>query len=96
MRAPQLLLDTLDELGKSDFDKFKWYLSMEILDGCKPIPKSYLEDASRINTVSKMTEYYVEEMAVSISIEILKRMNMNNAAEKLKSKYAGEVDDESK
>ncbi|KAG7222587.1 hypothetical protein INR49_016184 [Caranx melampygus] len=90
MRASELLLETLEELVKSDFDKFKWYLSMDILEGCKPIPRSYLEEASRINTVSKMAEYYVEELAVSISIEILKKMNMNNTAVKLTNKYAGE------
>ncbi|KAL7404457.1 hypothetical protein ABVT39_015048 [Epinephelus coioides] len=92
MSVPQLLLETLEDLGDdADFEKFKWYLSMDILEGCKPIPKSCLGKAPRTNTVSRMTESYTKESAVKVTVEILRKMGNNNAAEKLKNRYAGIV-----
>ncbi len=92
MQVSLLLSDTLDELGANDFKRFKWILSQPVLDGCQPILKSFLEDADRQDTVTKMIEKYGEETAVTIAVEILKRMNQNNAAEKLMGKYAGVAD----
>ncbi|XP_078022246.1 caspase b-like isoform X2 [Epinephelus lanceolatus] len=89
MLVPQLLLETLEELQDDDFETLKWYLSMNILEGCKPIPKSRLGKAPRTNTVSRMIESYGEESAVKVTVEILRKMGNNNAAEKLKSRYAG-------
>ncbi|XP_044043709.1 pyrin-like [Siniperca chuatsi] len=88
MLVPQLLLETLEELLEDDFKQLKWYLSMTVVDSCRPIPKSHLEMASRRDTVSKMVESYGEESAVNITVEILKRMNANNAAVMLQNKYA--------
>ncbi|XP_042372787.1 pyrin-like [Plectropomus leopardus] len=88
MLAPQLLLKTLEGLRKDDFETFKWYLTMEVLEGCSPIPVCHLEEASRTNTVKRMTENYGEDSAVKITIEILKKLGNNNAAEELKKKYA--------
>ncbi|KAL7404893.1 hypothetical protein ABVT39_020627 [Epinephelus coioides] len=89
MSVPQLLLETLEDLDDDDFEKFKWYLSMDILEGCKPIPKSRLGKAPRTDTVSRMTESYTKESAVKVTVEILRKMGNNNAAEKLKNRYAG-------
>ncbi|KAL7403753.1 hypothetical protein ABVT39_004601 [Epinephelus coioides] len=89
MLVPQLLLETLKELQDDDFETLKWYLSMDILEGCKPIPKSRLGKAPRTDTVSRMIESYGEESAVKVTVEILRKMGNNNAAEKLKSRYAG-------
>ncbi|XP_049900330.1 circumsporozoite protein-like [Epinephelus moara] len=87
MLVPQLLLQTLEELRQDDFKKLKWFLSMDILDGCKPIPVSRLEKASLWDTVSRMIESYGEHLAVSITVEILKKMSNNNAAERLQKIY---------
>lgn len=89
MLVPQLLLETLEELGNADFETFKWYLTLKVLDSCKPIPKSRLEDSPRTDAVRRMMESYGEEMAVNVAVEILKMMGNNNAAECLKSSYAG-------
>ncbi|XP_078022245.1 uncharacterized protein LOC117254771 isoform X1 [Epinephelus lanceolatus] len=90
MSVPQLLLETLEDLGDdADFEEFKWYLSMNILEGCKPIPKSRLGKAPRTDTVSRMTENYSKESTVKVTVEILRKMGNNNAAEKLKNRYAG-------
>lgn len=94
MRVPLLILDTLDELGADEFKRFVWNLTQPVLDGCQPFRKGHLENTNRQDTVSKMIESYGEESAVNITVEILKRINHNNAAEKLKKTCAGAVDHE--
>ncbi|XP_042285980.1 caspase b-like [Thunnus maccoyii] len=88
MQVPQLLLDTLEDLPDRDFKTFNWYLTTDVLDGCKRIPKARLEKASRTDTVDEMIRGYGEEMAVNITVEILRKINNNYAAEKLKKAYA--------
>ncbi|XP_074538648.1 pyrin domain-containing protein 1-like [Halichoeres trimaculatus] len=89
MQAAPLLLDTLDELGADEFKRFRWNLSQPVLAGCQPIRKGYLENADRQDTVSKMIDSYSEEAAVNLTAEILRRMNHNNAAEKLRRAFSG-------
>ena len=91
MLVAELLLETLEELRQDDFEKLKWYLSMNASAGYKPIPPSQLETASRLVTVSKIIESNGEEKAVNVTAEILKRMNNNDAAKRLMNKYAGAV-----
>ncbi|KAG7486954.1 hypothetical protein JOB18_042957 [Solea senegalensis] len=92
MEVPQLLLKTLEDLDNEDFEKFKWYLSMEVLDGCKPIPKSRLAKASRIETVTRLRESYGDESAVRVTALVLKQMDFNNNAQELKNMYPGAFD----
>ena len=92
MLVPKLLLETLENQVNEDFQKFKWYLSMRVLDNCKPIPKSRLENASRSETVSRMIEVYGEKLAVGVTVKILEMMNCNSLAEELARTYAGAVD----
>ncbi|TDH15781.1 hypothetical protein EPR50_G00012480 [Perca flavescens] len=89
MQVHEMLLETLETLRKEDFKTLQWYLSMEVLAGCQPIPQSRLEDAPRTVTVCKMIESYGKESAVKVTVEILKKMNNNYAAEKLENKCAG-------
>ncbi|XP_040891263.1 pyrin-like [Toxotes jaculatrix] len=88
MLVPQLLLESLEWLTSDDFQTFKWYLSMKILEDCRPIPKSRLETASQRETVTKMMDSYGEESAVNIAVEVLKKMNINDVAKKLMNAYA--------
>ncbi|XP_042285967.1 pyrin-like [Thunnus maccoyii] len=88
MPVPQLLLDTLEDLRDSDFKTFNWYLKTDVLDGCKRIPRSHLENPSRTDTVDKMIEHYGEEMAVNITVKILESIGNKNASEKLRKAYA--------
>ncbi|TKS68590.1 Pyrin Marenostrin [Collichthys lucidus] len=87
MLVPQLLLDTLEELNEHDFTKFKWFLALNVWNNLKQMTKCYLESPHRHDAVSRMIESYGEEMAVGVTAEILKRMNHNNTAEKLKKAY---------
>lgn len=92
MQVPTLLIDTLDGLSNSEFKRFHWNLTQQVLEGCKPFRKGQLENAEREDTVTKMIESYGEESAVYVTAEILKRINHNNAADKLKKAYAGAAD----
>lgn len=94
MEVPVLLLRTLEELLTADIEKFKWYLAMKVLDSCKPIAKSRLENAARLNIVDIMIQSHGEASAVLLTVEILKKMHMNDAADRLKNTYAGTVNDE--
>ncbi|XP_023262777.1 pyrin-like [Seriola lalandi dorsalis] len=89
MGVQLLLMETLEELDNCEFEKFKWFLSTELMNGCKPIPKSYLEGKPRTETVSKMAQMYDDDSAVNLTLEILRRMNMNNTAQKLKNTHTG-------
>ncbi|XP_067441407.1 caspase b-like [Thunnus thynnus] len=88
MAVPQLLLKTLDDLYDDDFSRFNWHLGTGVLAGCEPIPKSRLQNPHQTKTVDEMIRRYGEEMAVTITVEILRKMNNNYAAEKLKEAYA--------
>lgn len=93
MPVPNLLRKILDGLLTEEFNEFKWFLTQNVLENCDPIPKSHLEDASRIKVVDKLLQSYGEEMAVRLSAEVLKEMKMNQAREELMSLYtAGEND----
>lgn len=88
MKASHFLLSILDELGAADFKRFRWNLTQQVLDGCKPILKGQLESADRQDTVSKMIENYGEDIALILAVEILRMMNHNNAADRLE-RFAG-------
>lgn len=90
MLASELLLNTLEDVSQDGFETFKWYLTQEVREDCRPIPKSHVEDATRTRTVTKMIENYSEDLAVKITVEILRRQRLNNLADKLKQDYVGE------
>uniref|UniRef100_A0AAY5KXX1 Pyrin domain-containing protein n=1 Tax=Esox lucius TaxID=8010 RepID=A0AAY5KXX1_ESOLU len=79
----KLLLETLEELVDNELKRFKWHLSEGVLEGFPHIKRSQLEKADRQDTVDKMVKTYGHEGAVEISLEILRRMNQNDLAEKL-------------
>ncbi|XP_036797423.1 serine/threonine-protein kinase/endoribonuclease IRE1 isoform X2 [Oncorhynchus mykiss] len=85
--VPELLLATLDDLGKAEMDKFKWYLRQGVEGFPQLIPVSQLENTDRVDTISKIVGTYQPEDAVKITLEILRKMNQNQLAETLKNKY---------
>ena len=92
MAVQILLFETLEGILVEEFKKFKFYLKNEEVAGYRKIPPSRLETASRDETVTYMTQAYGEELAVNITIKILRKMLINDAAERLKKKYAGSCD----
>lgn len=93
MLVEEMLLKILEDLLKEDFQTFKWYLTLDLLENCNPIPRAHLQDASRIEAVDKLLRSYSKETAVKITNEALRRMKMTKASEELMSLYtAGETD----
>ncbi|KAK5621577.1 hypothetical protein CRENBAI_000316 [Crenichthys baileyi] len=88
MSVAELLLNTLEDLIEEDFKKFKWFLTMQVLEGYMPIPRAHLQHADRTDTVSKMIENYKEEGALNATATILKKQRMNELADRLLKAYA--------
>ncbi|XP_026100737.1 NACHT, LRR and PYD domains-containing protein 12-like [Carassius auratus] len=78
----RMLYDTLDDLEKDNFKRFKSFLRE---DG--PIPASVLEKAEATDTVNQMLDRFGPERAVKITLHILKKINQNNLAEQLENKH---------
>ncbi|XP_071202840.1 uncharacterized protein, partial [Salvelinus alpinus] len=85
-----LLMDTLEELGRSDLKKFQWYLIKGVA-GFPSISKCQLENATRPTTVDRMVESYCDEGAVKITLEILRKMDQNKMADELEKKFPNNV-----
>ncbi|XP_064793499.1 E3 ubiquitin-protein ligase TRIM39-like [Oncorhynchus masou masou] len=81
--VPELLLAILEELITEELKTFQWYLTQVVLSDFPPFPKSKLENTDRLTTVDKMIKTSSYEGAVKVSLEILRKMNHNNLAEKL-------------
>uniref|UniRef100_M4AHK5 Pyrin domain-containing protein n=1 Tax=Xiphophorus maculatus TaxID=8083 RepID=M4AHK5_XIPMA len=86
----ELLLDSLEQLNRDEFQTFKWYLQQHELEGHRSIPTSYLEQAERTKTVSKMIENYTEDVAVTVAVTILKKQQRNDLAQKLSNAHPGD------
>uniref|UniRef100_A0A4W5QKX4 Pyrin domain-containing protein n=1 Tax=Hucho hucho TaxID=62062 RepID=A0A4W5QKX4_9TELE len=78
---PELLLATLNELGKAELKTFIWYLRQGVEGFPQRIPVSQLEYADREETIDLMVGTYQPEEAVKITLEILRKMNQNQLAE---------------
>ncbi|CAB1341031.1 unnamed protein product, partial [Coregonus sp. 'balchen'] len=90
--VPELLLFTLEELKKGDFQRFKWPLNNSVLDGFCHIPKAQLEHTEREDTVDIMVQAYELKGVVRMSLEILRKMNLNILAERLQTESLSEED----
>lgn len=73
--VPELLLATLNDLGKAELNTFIWYLCQGVEGFPQCIPVSQLEYAGREDTINKMVGTYQPEDAVKITLEILRKMN---------------------
>uniref|UniRef100_A0A8C2YZK0 Pyrin domain-containing protein n=1 Tax=Cyclopterus lumpus TaxID=8103 RepID=A0A8C2YZK0_CYCLU len=89
MLVPQLLLETLEDLGDADFTKFKFYLGVKIFADRVPIAKSRLESAHRHDAVSEMMAVHGADGAVAVTVAVLKMMKINSVAEELEKTYTG-------
>uniref|UniRef100_A0AAZ3QLL3 Pyrin domain-containing protein n=1 Tax=Oncorhynchus tshawytscha TaxID=74940 RepID=A0AAZ3QLL3_ONCTS len=81
--VPALLLTGLEELTEEQLKIFQFDLSSDQLPGFPPIPESQLENTDRQNTVDQMVKRYGPEGAVRNTLKILRRMNLDDLAEKL-------------
>lgn len=85
--VPQLLLDTLMELVDQELKTFHWYLYSQVLEGIAHISKSLVEGVDRPGTVDLLVKTYGSDGAVTVTIDILRRMKLIAWAETLKNNY---------
>ncbi|XP_042285953.1 caspase b-like [Thunnus maccoyii] len=90
LNPAELLLEVLDDLGSCEFKKLKWHLMVNGLDSFRPIPRSRLENAYRMDIVDIMLRYYGAEMAVNITMKNLRKISRNDIVERLKEAYTEE------
>ncbi|XP_062393464.1 LOW QUALITY PROTEIN: NACHT, LRR and PYD domains-containing protein 12-like [Sardina pilchardus] len=85
-----LLFRTLDELEEAQLKRFKSHLSDTegTMEGFESIPKGSLEHSDATDVASKMKEAYGGEGSVKMTLTILRKMNLNNLADKLEERDA--------
>lgn len=79
-----LLFCTLDELEVAKLGRFRAYLSEKNVDGLEPIPRGEMENADSTVVAFKMKEAYGEKRSVEVTLNILRKMNLNCVADKLR------------
>ncbi|XP_045730749.1 pyrin isoform X2 [Mirounga angustirostris] len=78
------LLDSLEELVPSDFEKFKFKLQNTSLEkDHSRIPRSQLQNAKPVKLATLMITHYGEEYAVRLTLQVLRAINQNFLAEEL-------------
>ncbi|CAB1344223.1 unnamed protein product [Coregonus sp. 'balchen'] len=82
-----LLLTTLEELTGEQLKTFQSNLTRGNPFGFPPIPESQLENTDRQVTVGQMVKRYGPERVVEITLRILRGMDQNDLAKKLKRYY---------
>ncbi|XP_059210433.1 NLR family CARD domain-containing protein 3-like [Centropristis striata] len=72
-----VLLETLEDLGAEDFEKFKWYLQQQgVLEGLPAIRKCRLENANRMKTVDTMFQTY-SMSTIKVTRTVLAKIKQN-------------------
>ncbi|KAK7906679.1 hypothetical protein WMY93_015291 [Mugilogobius chulae] len=76
----EVLLQTLEDLGSEDFQKFKWFLKQrDVLEGLPWVPQSHLESADRTKTVDQIMKIY-GLCCVQVTLDILHKLDKNQLA----------------
>ncbi|XP_036375365.1 uncharacterized protein LOC118771463 [Megalops cyprinoides] len=88
------LVSILDDLEAKDFKRFTWYLYQDELKevaGVPHIPKGQLEGKDRHEVVDKMVDQYGKKGACRTTQKILKKMQQNELAQKLKETLSSDA-----
>ncbi|XP_059574028.1 NACHT, LRR and PYD domains-containing protein 12 [Alligator mississippiensis] len=83
-RISNLLLQALEDLLQDDFKRFKDELSHSDFRGKGKIRRGRLENADRIDTKNLLMDFYGADAAVDVTIEVFTRVNLRDAAARLR------------
>ncbi|KAM4605853.1 apoptosis-associated speck-like protein containing a CARD [Discoglossus pictus] len=82
------LQDILDDMTDKDFKKFKDQLnSIPNAPNGKPIPRSKLENADRLDTKNMLIQHYTAGKAPEITHQVLEHINLRQLAEDLRKLF---------
>ncbi|XP_048853449.1 NACHT, LRR and PYD domains-containing protein 12-like isoform X2 [Brienomyrus brachyistius] len=77
-----LLLDYLKDLSDDELKEFK--LRLPVNKELKPLPKGQMKTSGRTDFAEMMMNSYSKAGALKVTLEILKKMNLNDLAQRLK------------
>ncbi|XP_048857977.1 NACHT, LRR and PYD domains-containing protein 10-like [Brienomyrus brachyistius] len=77
-----LLLDCLKDLSDDELKEFK--LRLPENKELKPLPKGQMKTSGRTDFAEMMMNSYSKAGALKVTLEILKKMNLNDLAQRLK------------
>uniref|UniRef100_A0A3B4YAX5 Pyrin domain-containing protein n=1 Tax=Seriola lalandi dorsalis TaxID=1841481 RepID=A0A3B4YAX5_SERLL len=78
------LLNTLEDLGHEEFNKFKWFLQQpDITPGFPTIKKKQLQTTNTWETVDLMVQTYTLPGAVEVTRKVLEKLNRNDLVQSL-------------
>ncbi|KAL1276840.1 hypothetical protein QQF64_036463 [Cirrhinus molitorella] len=80
------LLSALDELDTDELKRFKWHLKNH-----KGFSAADLEKADAPDAVDLMMKRFTPEEAVKITVDILRKMNLNQVAEELSQTFGSVI-----
>ncbi|XP_039667445.1 caspase b-like [Perca fluviatilis] len=80
-----VIKNTLDKLGKKRLKSFKFQLNNHKAKGLEPIARSKLEDKDAKDIATLMAEYYGREDALSVTRDILQKIDQRDLASQLAS-----------
>ncbi|CAJ0922057.1 unnamed protein product [Ranitomeya imitator] len=80
-----VLIDTLQNLGKTAFKKFKNKLND--LEGHKSIPRSQLEFVDPDDVADLIIRYYTDTNWIHVTLKVLEAINENGEAMKLRNAF---------
>ncbi|XP_029351495.1 NACHT, LRR and PYD domains-containing protein 12-like [Echeneis naucrates] len=83
----QILLDTFEELVDEELKTFQFRLYNHDLEGLPHIPRSHVHGVDRLTTVGCLVQTYCYDGAVTVTVDILRKMNLILLADTLKKKY---------
>ncbi|CAM2115016.1 unnamed protein product [Caretta caretta] len=79
-----LLLETLEELGKDDLKRFKWKLKeIKVENQYNNIPWGKLETARPVDVAKELLNYYGEHYRVEVTIQVLRSIHRRDLADRL-------------
>ncbi|XP_065447301.1 up-regulator of cell proliferation-like [Chrysemys picta bellii] len=79
-----LLLETLEELGKDDLKRFKWKLKeIKVENQYNNIPWGKLETARPVDVAKELLNYYGEHYRVEVTIQVLRSIHRRDLTDRL-------------
>uniref|UniRef100_K7FTD3 NACHT, LRR and PYD domains-containing protein 3 n=1 Tax=Pelodiscus sinensis TaxID=13735 RepID=K7FTD3_PELSI len=77
------MAEELEDLEKKDFKRFRHKLSDFRYEGKRKVPRGKLENADEMDVANILVEFYGEEKAVTVTIEIFDKIGLRNSSVKL-------------